>query len=92
MDSPVGAGYRARMSVTQQDRDYMRRIAAYKAHSHAEAAAAHAARSLTERLRESWALSQRAAAVRRGAPDRAAGDPDELRFYERARQLELYEP
>ncbi|GMV42733.1 MAG: hypothetical protein AMXMBFR64_44490 [Myxococcales bacterium] len=80
------------MSVTQQDRDYMRRIGAYKALSHAEAAAAHAALSLTERLRESWALSLRASPLPAGEADCDAGDPDELRFYERARALGLCDP
>jgi hypothetical protein len=80
------------MSVTQQDRDYMRRIGAYKALSHAEAAASHAALSLTERLRESWALSRRASSRLAGEVCGDPGDPDELRFYERARALGLYEP
>ena len=92
MDSLQAEGYGTRMSVTQQDRDYMRRIGAYKALSHAEAAASHAALSLTERLRESWALSLHVSPRLAGVGRCDPGDPDELRFYERARALGLYDP
>lgn len=80
------------MDVSQEEREYMRRIAAYKALSHAEAAAAHASRSVEERLRASWDLYLRnkdELFARRGLE---LESPDELSFYRRARALGLYEP
>ncbi|MBX3028163.1 hypothetical protein KF840_25015 [bacterium] len=76
------------MTVSDRDREYMRRIGAYKELSHREAQAEHLAASLDERLRRSWRLSQRYR--RRGRRDDAADDPTP--FYARARELGLYEP
>ncbi len=76
------------MSAEERERDHMRRIGAYKAESHREAAAHHLALSLSERLERSWQLylEGRSAA----ALDRRDDDP--LPFYEKARALGLYRP
>jgi hypothetical protein len=74
--------------VSEKDREYMRRIGAYKELSHREALAEHLALSLDERLRRSWRLYQRHRhRVRANLPD---DDPTPL--YDRARALRLYEP
>jgi hypothetical protein len=75
------------VTVSQRERDYMRRVGAFKALSGAEARDAHAARSLDERLQESWALYLR---YRDTVTGREADDPTP--FYERARALGLYRP
>jgi hypothetical protein len=66
----------------------MRRIAAYKAESHAEATARHRALPLGERLQRSWALYL----AGRGEAQPADRDDDPTPFYERARRLGLYRP
>jgi hypothetical protein len=73
------------MGVSNSDRAYMARMAAYKAESHAEAHARHRALPLEERLERSWALylAGRDAARHPGRDD----DPSPL--YERARALGL---
>ena len=75
------------MSVSEKDREYMRRIGVYKDLSHHEAQAAHLSLSLDERLRRSWRLYQQYRhRVRRDDPE---DNPAE--FYARARRLGLYE-
>ncbi len=44
------------MSVSEREREFMQRLGAYKAASHAEARAHHSALPLGERLRRSWSL------------------------------------
>jgi len=74
--------------VSERDRAYMRRIAVYKADSHAEAKARHLALPLGERLRRSCALYLAGREVARPT-DR---DDDPTHFYERARKRGLYQP
>ncbi len=76
------------MTVSERDRDTMRRIGAAKLASHAEATARHRALPLGERLRRSLALSERGRAVA-GKP---AADDDPSPFYNRARARGLYRP
>jgi hypothetical protein len=64
----------------------MRRIAAAKAASHAEAATRQAALPIGERLRRSWALYMASRSTARPQLD------DPTPFYERARALGLYRP
>ena len=69
------------MTVSEKDREYMRRIGVYKDLSHREAHAAHLAVTLDERLRRSWRLYQRyRQRVRRDDPH-----DDPTPFYTRAR-------
>lgn len=76
------------MSVSDDDREYMRRIGVYKALSHREAQAEHLALPLDERFRRSLRLSQR---YRHRLPrDESQDEPTP--FYDRARALGLYEP
>ena len=76
------------MTVSDKDREYMRRIGAYKELSHREALAEHLALSLDERFRRSWRLYERYRdRVRRDDPQ-----DDPTAFYRRARELGLYEP
>jgi hypothetical protein len=79
--------YTAVMTVSQRDLAYMRRIGDAKVKSHAEAAAAHRALPLAERLRRSWTLYLECRSTIRD--DR---DDDPRPFYERARALGLYRP
>ncbi len=76
------------MAVTQADRDYMRRIGAQKALSHAEAAADHMDCDIAARLARSWELSSGA---RERASSRAFDDetPDASYALARARGLVL---
>jgi len=76
------------VTVSEKDREYMRRIGVYKDLSHREAQAAHLSLSLDERLRRSWRLYLRYR--HRVRHDDPADDP--AQFYERARQLGLYKP
>lgn len=76
------------MPVSEKDREFMRRIGAYKALSRNEEQAEHLTLSIAERLRRSAELSVR-------YRDRARADPDEddaSELYERARRLGLYRP
>jgi hypothetical protein len=75
------------MSVSERDRNVMRRIGAAKAAGRAAAHAEHLALPLDERLRRSWRLY----AETRGAAKRREAD-DPTPFYERARALKLYRP
>jgi negative regulator of sigma E activity len=76
------------VTVSDKDREYMRRIGAYKELSHREAQAEHLALSLDERFRRSWRLYERYRdRVRRDDPQ-----DDPTAFYRRARELGLYEP
>lgn len=76
------------MAVSEKDRDYMRRIGAYKALSRKQDEVEHAALTIAERLRRSAELSVR-------YRDRArldAEDDDPGQLYDRARRLGLYRP
>jgi hypothetical protein len=75
------------MSVTERDREHMRRIGTYKDAAHADAQARHLALALSERLQRSWALSEMHRAF---FGERRSDDPSP--FYERARALGLYRP
>jgi hypothetical protein len=76
------------VTVSDKDREYMRRIGVYKDLSHRAAQAEHLSLSLDERLRRSWRLYQRHRhLVRRDDPE-----DDPTPFYDRARKLGLYEP
>jgi hypothetical protein len=74
------------MSISDREREYMRRIGAAKAASHADATARHRALPLDERLRRSWEL------YLRGRATAHIRDDDPTPFYERARRLGLYRP
>lgn len=76
------------MTASDRDREYMRRLGAYKELSHREAQALHLAASLDERFRRSWRLHRRYR--RRAGRDDTKDDPSP--FYERARELDLYQP
>lgn len=76
------------MPVSQGDREYMRRLGAYKQSSHEEAGAAHRALPLAARLRRSWQLSF----TRRAAARESTRDDDPGRFYDLARSRGLYCP
>lgn len=76
------------MTVSESDRDYMRRIGDAKAGSHAEAAARHRALPVAERLRKSWALYRTGRASVRDE----VRDDDPVAFYVRARMLGMYRP
>jgi hypothetical protein len=74
------------VTVSDKDREYMRRLGAYKALSHREAHAEHLATPLNERFRRSWRLYERYHhRVRHESHD------DPTPFYDRARELGLYE-
>jgi hypothetical protein len=73
------------MSVSDRDRAFMARVAAYKAESHAEAQARHLALPLDERLRRSWELYL----AGREAGARSERDDDPSPFYAQARALGL---
>jgi hypothetical protein len=72
------------MPVSDQDRDYMRRIGESKRRSHEDARLSHLALSLDERLRRSFELSRAAGMAG------SARDDDPGPFYELARALGLY--
>lgn len=74
------------MSVTQRERDYMRRIGEIKAARHEAARAEHLALPGAERLARSWNLY---VAYRGSLPPHDEGP---VEFYERARALGLYRP
>ena len=76
------------MAVTEEERDYLRRIGEYKAESHARAQHDHMALSMEERLKRSMLLYRRFAVRER--PDQRDDDPRQ--FYDRARRLGLYQP
>lgn len=78
--------YEPDMAVSESDRDYMRRLAAFKEESHREAQARHLALPIEERLRRSWKLYLRF----RSSVARSALDDDPTPFYDRARALGLY--
>jgi hypothetical protein len=72
------------MTVSDRDRAYMRKLAAFKTASHAQARSSHLALPLSVRLQRSWQLYRAHNAGRSPArPD----DPSP--FYERARALGL---
>ena len=79
-------GYDRRVSASQGDRDYLRRLGEYKAEQHGAALAAHLALSPTERLARSVALMRRWWSAARPRQD------DPTPFYDRARRLGLYRP
>jgi hypothetical protein len=74
------------VSAGERERDHLRRIGAYKAASHQEAAALHLARSLSERLERSWQLYLEG----RSAAELDRRDDDPSPFYDKARALGLY--
>ncbi len=74
------------MAVPERDRQYFKRIGAFKEASHARAAEEHQARSLDERLARSWALYL----SHRGSVDASRREDDPSPFFERARRLGLY--
>jgi hypothetical protein len=67
--------------VSEQDRDYMRRLGEAKASSHADTTSGHLRLPPIERLRRSFALS----AALRGGANLAARVDDPSPFYEIAR-------
>ena len=77
------------MPVSDRDREFMERIGAYKAASHADTTARHRASSIAERLRRSWALYMATRSSRRVADSE---DDDPSPFYARARARGLYRP
>jgi hypothetical protein len=74
--------------VSEQDREYMRRLGEAKAASHADALSEHLRLAPIERLRRSFAMS---ADLRRHANLEARVD-DPSAFYEKARALGLCDP
>lgn len=71
--------------VSEQDREYMRRLGEAKASTHADAAAEHLRLPPIERLRRSFAMSD----ALRAEANLAARVDDPSAFYERARSLGL---
>jgi hypothetical protein len=74
--------------VSDKDREYMRRIGAYKEASHREAQQHHLSLSLDERLERSWELYVRYHDAARCVDN----DEGVMTFYDRARRLGLYCP
>jgi hypothetical protein len=74
--------------VSEQDREYMRRLGEAKAASHDDAASAHLRLAPIERLRRSFAMS----AALRAQANLAARIDDPSAFYEKARTLGLCDP
>lgn len=74
--------------VSEQDRDYMRRLGEAKAATHADAASEHMRLAPIERLRRSFAMS----AALRAQANLAARVDDPSGFYERARARNLCDP
>ena len=74
--------------VSEQDRDYMRRVGAAKAASHADAVSEHLRLDPIDRLRRSFAIS----AELRAAANLGAREDDPSAFYDRARERGLYVP
>jgi hypothetical protein len=74
------------MPVSERDREHFRKLGEAKALAHREAAEAHRALPLDERLARSWDLY---VAFGRPAPEERDDDPTP--FYERARALGLYQ-
>jgi hypothetical protein len=77
------------MPVSDRDREFMERIGAYKAASHADTVSSHRASSIAERLRRSWALYMATRSSKRAADSE---DDDPSPFYARARARGLYRP
>jgi hypothetical protein len=71
--------------VSEQDREYMRRLGEAKAMSHANVASEHLRLAPIERLRRSFAMS----AALRAQANLAARIDDPSPFYEKARVLGL---
>ena len=74
------------MTVSERERDHLRRLGDYKAKSHSAALSVHLALSTDERLARSIALMRRFLATT--APRRDDPSP----FFDRARRLGLYRP
>ena len=74
------------MTVSERERDHLRRLGSYKAESHGAALSAHLALSPAERLARSVAL------MRRFFSTTARGHDDPSPFFDRARRLGLYRP
>ncbi len=76
------------MAVSEQERDYMRRLGEHEAEVHAKRLAEHLALDLEERLQRSFMLAWRF----RKAVRQHAREDDPGAIYERARALGLYRP
>jgi hypothetical protein len=74
--------------VSEQDREYMRRLGEAKAATHAEATSEYLRLTPIERLRRSFAMS----AAHRAQANLAARIDDPSAFYDRARALGLCDP
>jgi hypothetical protein len=73
------------VSVSDRDRDYMRRLGEWEAENAAEDLRAHLALSIEERLRRSWEMT-----VRYRDWVRPEEDDFAERFFARAKELGLY--
>lgn len=78
--------YDPTVTVSDRDRDYMRRLGEFQAQGHAAALAAHLALPPSERLARSVAL------MRQFIASVPARNDDPTPFYERARRLGHYRP
>lgn len=78
--------YDQTVSVSERDRDYMRRLGDFQAQGHADALAAHLALPPSQRLARSIAL------MRQFIASTPARNDDPSAFYDRARRLGLYRP
>ena len=76
------------MAVSERDRAYMRRLAAYKQAAHAEASLRHRALPLAVRLERSWQLF----VAGRASARTVERDDDPTCFYAAARARGLYRP
>lgn len=74
--------------VSEQDREYMRRLGEAKTASHAETTSEHLRLTPIDRLRRSFAMS----AASLGQANLAARIDDPSGFYDRARALGLCDP
>jgi hypothetical protein len=76
------------LMVSEQDREYMRRLGEAKAGTHADAASDHLRLPPIERLRRSFQMS----AALRDRASLAAREDDPSGFYEKARARGLCDP
>lgn len=74
--------------MSEQDRDYMRRLGAAKTAAHADAASDHLGLAPIDRLRRSFAIST----TLRAQANLAARVDDPSGFYDRARARGLCDP
>jgi hypothetical protein len=78
--------YDQTVPVSDEEREYMRRLGKFQEQGHADALAAHLALPPSQRLARSLALMRQFHASARPRND------DPTPFYERARRLGLYRP